>query len=309
MLYGQYYDQVWDRQGKLIADKGWQSNIVVASTWPLLAGLLKNDPALRGILFLAVGAGNPAWDGVRIPASPATEHLADEIGRRAIPAEDIIYLDPEGGMVATPRLRLGLSVSLSWPDESLTLREFGLFGGNATEDRESGYLINYVIHPRIDLAPGATLARRLELRLDARGGEDWLIVPEHWLSGLSIRHMDGIHDQFVAILTQAGITTVGALSRIEPVALNVNMPPMNLVELRAKARLLLRTAATLTVIEGLFGHTARQVIETLPASLAEEANAPTATVAWLREQLSIIQVCLNAPVLARTTVGELVQPL
>jgi len=49
------------------------------------------------------------------------------------------------------------------------LREFGLFGGDATRTPNSGYLIDYAIHPRVDLTRTMTLTRTVRQSYTAGG--------------------------------------------------------------------------------------------------------------------------------------------
>jgi hypothetical protein len=196
----------------------------------------------------------------------------------------------------------------SWPEQR-TVREFGLFGGDASGDRDSGYLINYVIHPRLDLQAGATLTRRLRLTLCPDVSSDWLEVPQHWLGGAPVERLDGIGAAYASALAGAGVDTIGALAKAEPALLDVELPPMKLVELRAKARLTLRTASELATIPELLDRTARQILVTPTATLAADAQAPEAAAERLREQVSALQLTLDNRFLRRVTIGELAQSL
>lgn len=156
-----------------------------------------------------MGAGDPSWDQTPTAANLVVVQLHDEIQRVPVPPEDITYLDLNGDTVNEPTNRLEISLSFSWSNEAQTLREFGLFGGDATEARDSGYLLNYVIQPRIDLQAGGTLTRLLRLRLYPTTGPQWLEVHHHWLEERPVTIIDGIGAAYAKILANAGIDTVG----------------------------------------------------------------------------------------------------
>lgn len=110
-MRGTYRDVVRDPFGWTLADSGWRSNTIVLAAWPLMAGLLKNDPSLRGILFWAVGAGLSAWDAMRPAADTAATQLAEELDRMPVAPETIAYIGAdaliaESGAAADAVLRL-----------------------------------------------------------------------------------------------------------------------------------------------------------------------------------------------------------
>jgi hypothetical protein len=309
MIRGKYRDAVQDTRGRLVFDSEWSSNTIVDPAWPLIAGLLKNDPALDGILFWAVGAGDPAWDGTHTAASPATTQLQDEIERHTVPVKSIVYLDSNGIPVESPTTWIEVSASFTWPAEAQTLREFGLFGGGASKVKDSGSLINYVIHPLLDLAAGTTLTRRLRLSLRPEDGSEWLDIPRHWLGDASVTNLIGVGAIQADALADAGIETIGQLAEAEPTAMTVDLPLARRVDVRAKANLALRTVARLSPLSGLLNRTAWQIIVTPTATLAADAGAPEELVARLREQMNALKSSLRNAFLQGVTIGELSQPL
>jgi len=60
----------------LLLDHPWRSNTLVHAVWPLIAGLLKRDPAAQGISHCGFGSGDPAWD-VDLPVPSATAVAAE----------------------------------------------------------------------------------------------------------------------------------------------------------------------------------------------------------------------------------------
>lgn len=305
-IRGRYRDTIW-QSGRPVFDGDWSHNTIVDSAWPLIAGLLKNQPRWHGIRFWAVGEGRPEWDNAHVGAYPGTERLENEVHRQAIAPEDIVYLDEKGAEAPGPTTQIEICADFAGQDQ--ILREFGLFGGNASKTRNSGRLINYVIHPRIKLESGATLTRRLRLSLRPDVSAEWLGIPNHWLGASPVTALDGIGTAYAAALAAVGIETVADLAAVEPLTLDADLPLMKLVESRVKSRLTLRTAANLSAIAGLFDRSLWEVIVTPTATLAVEGGASEAAVERLREQVSALQLTLDNRFLRRVTIGELAQPL
>lgn len=308
-MQGIYQDMVRAGNGRLLHHTPWLGNTIVDSAWSLLAGLLKNDPALHGILFLAVGAGDPAWDDTHTPASPVAARLQNEIVRQPVMAENIQYLGDNDEPVSQPTTRIEITASFIWPDGPQTLREFGLFGGNATDTQDSGYLVNYVIHPRLHLETGATLTRRLRLNIRPQAPSEWLELPQHWLSTSPITNIDGVGEAYQIAFARVGIETIGQLAAVEPTSLERSIPLMKRVEFWSKARMVMRTVTALSSVPELFDRRVWDVLATPTAELAADTGLPEEVIARLREQISTLQVALDSQYLRRLTIGELVQPL
>jgi hypothetical protein len=309
MIRGIYRDQVRDSHGQLTSDSGWLSNTIVDTAWPLFASLLKNQPRLSGIRFWAVGAGDSEWDYNRVATDPKASRLYKETQRLRISREQIIYLGEDGAEAPNPTSRIEIRADFGWPGQDQILREFGLFGGNASKVENSGYLINYVIHPRIDLKAGATLTRHLRLSFRPEIGPEWLETPQHWLGSSPVANLVGVGAAQVAALADAGIETIGQLADVEPLTTTVDLPLGQRVDMRAKARLTLRTAAGLSPISGLLDRSAWNIIVTPTATLAAEAGAAEGQVARLRDQVSALKSTLPNRFLQGVTIGELAQPL
>lgn len=170
-------------------------------------------------------------------------------------------------------------------------------------------MINHVIHPRIDLDAGDTLTRRLRLSLRPEVGPEWLEIPRHWLGDASVTNLIGVGATQADALADAGIETIGQLAGAEPTAMTVDLPLGKRVDMRAKARLALRTAAQLSPVSGLLDRTAWHIIVTPTATLAADAGAPEEQVARLRERVSALKPTLRNQFLQSVTIGELAQPL
>jgi hypothetical protein len=190
-----------------------------------------------------------------------------------------------------------------------TLREFGLFGGDASEAPNSGYLVNYVVHPRLDLRPGETLSRRVRLSFrssEAKGEHEWLNVPDHWLGGSPVTAIDGVGKKFEEALKAARVRTVAELARMEPTqGGRRSLPVTKLVELRAKARLALRAVADVAPMPALKNRSIIDILTVPPAALARDAEVPASAAQRLREQLGALQLALDASTLRRLTLERL----
>ena len=167
LIKGYYQDVLIDTQGQARWDSGWHSNLIVQRCNLLLAALMKRHEGMQGILYCAVGEGEDDWDSSRPIPLLTNSRLTSELARQALTQDQITYLDNAGQPTESPANHLEITVDLRGEDivtnGSQPLREFGLFGGNAAVEPNSGFMINHVIHPRIDLTSGLTLTRKLRL--------------------------------------------------------------------------------------------------------------------------------------------------
>jgi hypothetical protein len=220
---------------------------------------------------------------------------------------DIKYVDAAGGIVSTPTHRLELGITITATAGPMRLREFGLVGGDATAVANSGQLINYVIHPRVDLAPGAVLTRRIRLSFRPGGGSaltgDVLQIPAHWLADVPAASVDGVGTKARQALSEQHVTTLGELARLERDQRPSEIAPAKAIELRGKARLALRTAAEVTAVPSLQKLSLRDIMAGDATSLP--GAVPPSVIDRLHEQLALLQLTLDARFLAQTTLGDL----
>lgn len=131
---------------------GPKTNDIVINGKILMAALMKNDALYpNGIQYLAVGSGDSDWDTQGTPdPSFANTTLLDEVdpGGRKVP-ESIVYLDgPAGSPTLTPSAIIQVKTRFEktdLPAGGVYIREYGLFGGNATSVKDSGLMFN-VLH-------------------------------------------------------------------------------------------------------------------------------------------------------------------
>lgn len=305
MLQGRYRDVVTDPRGERAAGSPWRPNLVLDGAFALVSALLKRDRSMEGILFWAVGAGDPEWDRSQPATQSRTTRLVSEVLRLPVPRDAITYVDERGAPSSRPTPDLEIRLAFEWPDERMTLREFGVFGGNAAARPNSGVMINHVIHRRIDLEPGQRLSRELRLSLGRAVDRRWLDVPPHWLSDAESRVVDGVGDQFAGALSRMGLATMEALALSDPDAPGDGIPALRLLEFRAKARLALRTAAEIHPPQGLHELTVTQVLRGKPGDLALKTGVPEREVIRLREQLSTLELAMDHRFLGPHKVGTL----
>ena len=99
------------------------------------------------------------------PPSPTTgdTKLLVETFRKAINPSDIVFLDSSNQPTDTITNKLQITVLFGESEANGELREFGLFGGNATGTANSGFMINRKIHPLIYKTSGMKLERIIRI--------------------------------------------------------------------------------------------------------------------------------------------------
>ena len=156
-LRGEWRDVVRDAQsGRLLLDTGWDHNQVQDSNATLLAmffrEFLQGVPAIvAGPQYLAIGHGQPSWDTVPPTILQTDTTLSDEFYRQQVQAAEVGYIDPVTKLpVGGPTRAIQLVMNIGPAQGNGTWREFGFFGGDATAALDSGFMINWVAHSRID---------------------------------------------------------------------------------------------------------------------------------------------------------------
>ncbi len=152
-IHGKWWIITETRDGKKVKSEV-RSNLILIGSTHLLAALLKNDVTFpNGIQYFAVGSGLTLWDTDGVPAPTYTDEAlqAEIIGGRKVP-DQVVYLDGEGDPSATPTGTILISTVLDYtdlPPTGVYIREFGLFGGNATLAKDTGLMIDKIHWSRI----------------------------------------------------------------------------------------------------------------------------------------------------------------
>jgi hypothetical protein len=283
-----------DSQGQVYWDSGWRSNLVVQNCSLLLAALMKRQEGMQGILYWAVGAGKKEWDA--LSPSPRLSDSPDQI----------VYLDDAGEPSDRPTNCLEATAAFRGEDLVSNgfqpLREFGLFGGDATGEPDSGFMVDYVIHPRIDLSLGDTLSRKLQLTF-ASGA----VQPEP-LAGfgaaLPVSSIGGIGRAYASALREQGIYSLGDLIEADPLRPVGDIPPAKLREFRAKARLVTRLRVSPTSLAPFVGRNVSRFLKARPEDLVRPGTT-LERVERLQEALADLQIALDDAQLQRITLGDL----
>ena len=121
--------------------------------------MLKGDA--DGVQYWAVGSGNSSWDVDPVNPSQSETTLTNEIGRVALSASDLKYLNPDYTESDNPTNILQIKHTFGENDCNGQWREFGIFGGNATAETDSGIMINKKHHALITKASDMTIDRTM----------------------------------------------------------------------------------------------------------------------------------------------------
>ncbi len=314
-LRGRWRDERMDEHGRVLCAGEWRSNRVVDGNSRLLAALMKGEPGVGGLRYWAFGTGEDGWDALLPSPRPGDTRLTGEVARQALTPEQVIYLDAAGNPSDAPTERLQVTTVLRGSDigsGAQRLREFGLFGGDATDAADSGTLVNRVIHPRIDLGPGDTLRRTLHLTF-SWGGPGADEGPEPATAGvaraLPVESLDGVGRVYASALAAVGIGTVRQLADADPLRPVGNIPQATLRELRAKARLVLAVRLDPVLLAPLAGRRLEGLLAARPEDLAGVAGGigrATQTVVYLQEHLGPLEVAMDTSWLQKLRVEDLV---
>lgn len=124
-------------------------NLIVIGFSKLIAALLKNEAGYVGLQYWAVGEGEgSSWDDLTLEELEAKsiESLTQLYGEIARVAVSMEFLDGDNNPTAlvTDKIRIQATFGTS---VSGYLREFGIFGGNATSTLGTGLMMDHVAHP------------------------------------------------------------------------------------------------------------------------------------------------------------------
>lgn len=133
--------------------------------YALLAARLVDAP--EDLFYIAVGAGDAAWDRNPPLLERRRARLTNELARKKVAAQDVRFLDALGAQTQTPSPRLRLSVRFEPGEANGKLRESGLFM-QADLQRDSGRLLAYFVHAPIEKTADMGLERTLRLDLAPR---------------------------------------------------------------------------------------------------------------------------------------------
>lgn len=125
-------------------------NTVVDDCSKLIAVLMSNQARQKGIAFWAVGTGDSSWANDNLPVPQVTnKKLVNETFRKEVLPENITFIDADNKPTTAFTNKLQITMLFKENEALGELREFSLWGGNATPAKDSGIMINHKIHPII----------------------------------------------------------------------------------------------------------------------------------------------------------------
>ena len=162
-MTGESIDRIF-KNGSLVEERVGH-NLVVNSFLNLVMCLLKHQSGYSGIQYRAVGSGNSAWDSNLTTPELTATRLTAELGRVPISLDEINFLDSNYDIIQTPSNIIQISHTFGVNDCNGVWREFGIFGGNATSQLNSGIMINKRHHAIITKTEEMSIERVMRFTL------------------------------------------------------------------------------------------------------------------------------------------------
>lgn len=168
-VIGTWRDEIIFKDGSSRPGEGgvfeWKKNQIQNSFSLLLAALCRGEVGVSGITAMAFGSGHVSWDSAPPTKARSATSLLAEYYRVQIPLLSKAYLDPDtnlptGGTISR---KVEFSAEIGYGEGIGVLREFGLFGGEDTTDPNSGTMVNWVSHGRIDKDSSMRILRKVRL--------------------------------------------------------------------------------------------------------------------------------------------------
>lgn len=167
-MKGEFHIVCRDAKTGLIVEERRGHNIIVNTASILIARLLKDSREPDGgITYLAVGTGAVGWNLQNPPQPTASQtKLYSEIGRKAFTTEDVTFIDPETGDATTvPTGVVDFTMTFAETEAVGPWVEMGLFGGDASDLRDSGTEVNFRTFPVLN--KGNSMVMTITFRITA----------------------------------------------------------------------------------------------------------------------------------------------
>lgn len=162
-MTGEITDRIY-KNGVLV-DEIVGHNLIVNSFLRLVMALCKGESGYGKIQYWAIGSGEDSWDDATPDPDINAVKLTAELGRVAITASEISFLDVSGAVSTTPTNVLQIRHIFGPNDCNGKWREFGIFGGNATPTADSGIMINKKHHSIITKTSEMSIERTMKFTL------------------------------------------------------------------------------------------------------------------------------------------------
>jgi len=177
-LEGQFIDEIYENKdgkdilvstesGKVICTAFWKNNLIVDVVKSLLAGLFANETSFTGgVLYHALGRGDVSWDTTVPDPSASDVALFDEHYRTT--PDSINYLDISNNVVSFSHSvsKIEVTTTFDYGDAGAdgSIREQGLFAGDATASLDSGIMVNAIRHKEIYKDSTIKIVRRIRIQ-------------------------------------------------------------------------------------------------------------------------------------------------
>ena len=172
-IKGTYRDQLFDAEGIMKYDSGWNDNTIMNSFHVLLARLVTHDADLfkdqPRSLVMRFGKFSNAWTSLAV--APAEENLTDPYPDFFLQENSglvVAYLDDNGVAQTNPSNRVQITTTLGpkMPADAVCpLGEFAVYIRYGTPANNpvspDDHIINHVRHYLISKAPTDTLIRQI----------------------------------------------------------------------------------------------------------------------------------------------------
>ena len=139
-MTGESIDRIY-KNGVLV-DEIVGHNLVVDSFLNLVMCVMKGQNGYNGLQYWAVGSGSYTWDNTPVDPQSDETRLTSEIGRVPLSPDCFSFLNSDYEVVDVPSNILQIRRVFTETECNGVWREFGIFGGNATETANSGIMIN-----------------------------------------------------------------------------------------------------------------------------------------------------------------------
>ena len=165
---GYCFDRITNVVTGEVFEEGHEFNTIVDSISKLAAARFRGGTDFQGLQMWAIGSGasswDARWDGNLPPTTDVSAtRLVNEIGRMplSIASQDsyMTFVDQNGVPTEALTNRLKVMRRFGRSEVNGEWREFALFGGNASEARGSGVMINHRIHPVMTKTPDMSVER------------------------------------------------------------------------------------------------------------------------------------------------------
>ena len=164
LIIGEVFDTIYYPDGR-VEKREKSFNLIMKSFSTLIGAFIKGDTDYTGgNLYWAIGSGQTTWDTSTFTPVDSATQLTNEVFRKEIPLSSRYFVNQNGDRVTTVTNRIQLDIVIEGRElNGFSLREFGIFGGNASSVANSGIMINHKVHARIDKTEGMRIVRSIRL--------------------------------------------------------------------------------------------------------------------------------------------------